>query len=216
MKLSVCCIPSVFLRASCILIHQHSNHAALDRCLLRENKLIYNPKFQECLSSVIKECSKCLQKNARLVSPPLHHVPIARTPFEVNAMDFLGPVLVRAELNRYILVIVDQLTRYIVAVPTVDRAADTVVAALQKHIFAVYNVPSVILSDNAREFVGEVMHNIAKIYDIKLVTSTPYYPQGNGLAERSERKVLQALRTFCEEKATWDLILRVLAKFLIF
>ena len=93
------------------------------------------------------------------------------------------------------------------AVPTVDRAADPVVAALQKHIFAIYNVPSIMLSDNAREFVGEVMHNVAKIYDIKLVNSTPYHPQGNGLAERSVRKVLQALRVFCEEKATWDLLL---------
>ena len=207
MKLSVCCIPSVFLGASCMLIHQHSNHAALERCLLQANKLIYNPKLQECLNSVIKECSKCLQNKARLVSPPLHHVPIARTPFEVVAIDFLGPVPVGAELNKYILVMVDQLTRYIVAVPTVDRSADTVVAALQKHIFAVYNVPSIILSDNAREFVGEVMHNVAKVYGIELRNSTPYHPQGNGLPERSVRKVLQALRTFCEEKATWDLIL---------
>ena len=51
------------------------------------------------------------------------------------------------------------------------------------------------------------MENMAKVYSITLRNSTPYHPEGNGLAERSVKKVLQSLKLFCQIKPTWDLIL---------
>ena len=105
------------------------------------------------------------------------------------------------------LIIVDQLTRYLIAVPTKDKSADTVINVLQVHVFNVYNVPKLILSDNAQEFLSDAMSQMAEHYGIKLKTSTPYHPQGNGMAERSVRKVIQALRIYCERKAIWDMVL---------
>ena len=74
-------------------------------------------------------------------------------------------------------------------------------------MFSVYNVPKLIMSDNAKEFCSEAMSQMAKHYGIQLKTSTPYHPQGNGIAERSVRKVIQALRIYCERKAIWDMVL---------
>ena len=206
-KLSVCCVPKIYLEASCRMIHQFTNHAAFDRCLIQAQKLIYHPDMKACLKSVIKECLNCIQVKGKLPSVPLHHAPIAKVPFEVIHIDFMGPVPEGTQLNKYVLVIVDQLTRYIVAVPTTNRAAETVVLALQKNIFAIYNVPKIIIADNAAEFTGELMENMAKVYSITLRNSTPYHPEGNGLAERSVKKVLQSLKLFCQIKPTWDLIL---------
>ena len=76
-----------------------------------------------------------------------------------------------------------------IAVPTRDRAAETVVKVLQEKLFTTFNIPRVILSDNAREFVGDVMAQMASHYKIRLTNSTPYHPHGNGMAERSVRKV---------------------------
>ena len=45
-KLSVCCVPKIYLEASCRMIHQFTNHAAFDRCLIQAQKLIYHPDLK--------------------------------------------------------------------------------------------------------------------------------------------------------------------------
>ena len=80
----------------------------------------------------------------------------------------MGPLPRGRLLNVYVLVIVDQLTRYLIAVPTRDRSADTVINVLQDRVFRVYNVPKLILSDNAREFTGDAMSQMANIMESNL------------------------------------------------
>ena len=173
----------------------------------KRKKLIFNVNLESTMKEVISTCNECLRVKGRLKQSPLFSVPVAQEPFETISMYFMGPLPRGRLLNVYMLVIVDQLTRYLIAVPTRDRSANTVINVLQDRVFSVYNVPKLILSDNAREFTGEAMSQIAKHYGIQLKTSTPYHPQGNGMAERSVRKVIQALRIYCEQKAIWDMVL---------
>ena len=103
---------------------------------------------------------------------------------------------------------VDTLTRYIIAVPTVDRTTETVISSLQKHLFCPFDVPKSMRMDNAQEFRSE-LQNITSTYGIRLAISSPYHPQGNGIAQASVKKVLKALCLFCTEKytKTWDLVI---------
>ena len=104
---------------------------------------------------------------------------------------------------------VDTLTRYIIAVPTVDRTAETVISSLQNHLFCPFDLPKSMRMDNAKEFQSELLQYITSAYGIRLAYSSPYHPQGNGIAEASVKKVLKALRLFCTEKdtKTWDLVI---------
>ena len=207
MRFSVTCVPEVFLEAACRAIHKFTNHAAMDRAMVEAESLIYHPELSQYMKRVIKACEICLRVKGRVKQSPLLQVPVAHTPFEVVAMDFIGP-LPRGQLSStYVLVIVDQLTRYLIAVPTRDRMAETVVKVLQEKLFTTFNIPRVILSDNAREFVGDVMAQMASHYKICLINSTPYHPHGNGMAERSVRKVLEAIKLFSEKKSIWDVVL---------
>ena len=191
---TVCCVPDVFLAQSCRIIHKSLAHAAAERSILEAEKLIFNVNLKSTMKDVISSCEDCLKVKGRLKQSSLFSVPVAQEPFETISMDFMGPLPRGRLLNNYVLVIVDQLTRYLIAIPTRDRSTDTVVSVLQDHVFNVFNVPKLILSDNAREFVGGAMSQMAEHYGIVLKTSTPYHPQGNGMAERSVRKVIQALR----------------------
>ena len=200
---TVCCVPDVFLRQSCQTIYRNLAHAAAERSILEAEKFIFNVNQKSTMKEVISTCNECLNVKGLLNQYPLFSVPVAQEPFETISMDFMGPLPKGRLLNVYVLIIVDPLTRYLVAVPTRDRSADTVINVLQDRVFSVYNVPKLILSDNAKEFTCDAWLQMSKHYGIQLKTSTPYHPQGNGMPERSVRKVIQAIRIYCEQKAIW-------------
>ena len=213
---SVICVPDHYLTEACKIVHVHSGHAAFDRSLKAAVKLIYNPRLEEVMRNLVKHCDVCVVQKSRLVPQPLGRVPIPDEPFEVISMDFLGPLDVGADGNRYVLVITDYLTRYLIAVPTVDRLTSTVTRSLRQYVFTPFNVPMKIITDNAAEFCSMEFMNFNKIYGIDVVHSTPYHPHGNGLAEASVKKVLTTLKLFCSshDKSTWDLFLSDVVTFI--
>ena len=61
------------------------------------------------------------------------------------------------------------------------------------------------ISDNGREFVNTILQNLAEMLHIKHVNILPYRPEANGLVERANRKILEALRcTVGGEDPDWD------------
>ena len=53
--------------------------------------------------------------------------------------------------------------------------------------------PRRLISDNGTPFINKDMKNLTKAYYIKHGRSTPYYPQGNGQAEATNRVILKIL-----------------------
>ncbi len=52
----------------------------------------------------------------------------------------------------------------------------------------------VLLSDNGTEFKNDVLYHICQQYNIKQTFITAHHPASNGLAERTNRKILEILR----------------------
>ena len=217
MRLALVCIPDKLVRAACHAIHIHSAHAAVERAMLEAERLIYHPQLKAEMKKVIQECTNCCKTKNKLKEPFLYFHPVPSSPFQEVSLDFLGPLPTGATCCRYVLVMVDTLTRYIIAVPNVDRTAETVISSLQKHLFCPFDVPKSMRIDNAKEFHSEFLQNITSAYGIRLSFSSPYHPQGNGIAETSVKKVLKALRLFCTEKdtKTWDLVIYDAVSFII-
>ena len=53
---------------------------------------------------------------------------------------------------------------------------------LEGNIFSIFGFPRKLITDNAQDFKSNSMVEFHNKYNIELVHSTPYYPQGNGLA----------------------------------
>jgi hypothetical protein len=61
------------------------------------------------------------------------------------------------------------------------------------------------VADNAVVFKSEALMDMCESMGIQLVHSTPYYPQGNGLAESSNKSLIKIIRKLLEEnKKSWD------------
>jgi transposase InsO family protein len=72
-------------------------------------------------------------------------------------------------------------------------SADEVIRHM-KSIFARHGIPELVLSDNSPQFSAESYAQFAKEYNFKHVTSSTYYLQGNGEAERAVGTVKNLLK----------------------
>jgi hypothetical protein len=115
---------------------------------------------------------------------------------------------------KYLLVIVDLLTRYARAVPLMDKTASLVTHALKREVFTndLLGAPTILISDNGTEFVNSTMQKLLDAYGTTHRTTTPYNPKGNGATERLNRTVLGLLRGILHPGLDWaDAIPHVLS-----
>jgi len=62
-----------------------------------------------------------------------------------------------------------------------------------KSIFSWHGLPEIIHSDNGPQFSSKEMTDFTSFYGIKHITSSPYFPQSNGIAERFVQTTKQFL-----------------------
>ena len=120
-------------------------------------------------------------------------------------MDLIGPIKPAAESgNRYILTVVDYATQYPEAVALKNIDSVTVAEALLD-VWSRVGVPEEILTDQGTQFVSQVMEEVNRLLSIRHLTTTPYHPQCNGLVERFNGTLKQALKKLCEGRPRdWD------------
>lgn len=74
-----------------------------------------------------------------------------------------------------------------------DMASTTVIRKLKRH-FSVHGSPHLPLSDNGTQYISQRFKDFASTWDFVHVTSSPEFPQANGLAEKavgSAKKLLE-------------------------
>lgn len=133
------------------------------------------------LEAFVKACPTCL-KTEVLPKEPLLQTPLPSRPWERIAADL-------CELNgSNYLVVIDYYSRYIEVQRLTSTTSPNVIAAL-KAMFSRHGIPSVFVSDNGPQFVSKDMKEFATSCNFQQVTSSPHYPQANGLAERAVKTV---------------------------
>ena len=106
--------------------------------------------------------------------------------------------------NRYIVTMMDVYSRYLVASPVRNHKASTVSRCLYESVVAYFGAPRSILSDRGAEFTGMVWESLTQMLGAKIKLTSPYYPQGNSVIERSHRTLSDMLRTMLLEKEGRD------------
>ena len=106
--------------------------------------------------------------------------------------------------NRYIVTMMDVYSRYLIASPVRNHKASTVSRCLYESVVAYFGAPRSILSDRGAEFTGMVWESLTQMLGAKIKLTSPYYPQGNSVIERSHRTLSNMLRTMLLEKEGRD------------
>ena len=116
------------------------------------------------------------------------------SPWDVLSIDIMGPFVAGRRGECYILSVIDCFLRYLIPVPLCDHTAATVSRALYERVIRYFGCPKKILSDRGTEFTCRLWKELLKLLGIHQMLTSPYYPQGNGIVERSHRKVSNMIR----------------------
>ena len=126
-------------------------------------------------------------------------------PFQCISMDIVEPLPTKDNGNKFILVFVHFLSRYTEIVPIKERTSISVAEALRHRVITRHSCPQTLLSDNALEFTSELFSKLCTFYNIKKCNIVAHKPSSNGLVERTNKKIIEILRTVITPKTTnWD------------
>ena len=110
---------------------------------------------------------------------------------------------------KWILHLVDHWSKFHFVFPLTCKSAANVANALQKWVFPVMGLPSVLQSDNGREFVNKLIEEVVARWPghVQLVSGRPRHPQSQGLVEQAhytlERMISAKIADSGTEQPAW-------------
>ncbi|GJX76559.1 reverse transcriptase domain-containing protein [Tanacetum coccineum] len=152
----------------------------------------------------VKTCDAC-QKQGKISQRdemPQNAIQVCEI-FDLWGIDFMGP-FPSSRGNKYILVAVDYLSKWVEAkaLPTNDAR---VVVKFLKSLFSRFGAPRAIISDRGTHFCNDKFDKVMSKYGVTHRLSTPYHPQTSGQVEVTNRGLKRILeRTVGENRASWS------------
>jgi hypothetical protein len=206
----VICLP---LELRGLVLHDAHDTGATAHC--GREKMVYRitrdywwPTIYRDVENYIRRCVSCQKyKRSRVIIQPLGTKPEAERVWERVHMDIWSPGSdsLSHSGNKYVLAIVDYVTKFLVAEPISDRNADTIANVLVKRIICPYGPPDEIISDGAAEFRSQLVSVLHQAFGITRKITTPYRPQANGIIERVFATIRPMLGTMVEKcPRRWD------------
>jgi hypothetical protein len=136
----------------------------------------------------------------KLLSLPLKPIN-ASSLFQQWGLDFIGEINPPSSgQHKWILTATDYFTKWIEVVPTRNATDKVIMNFLETNIFSRFGCPSKLVTDNAQAFKSKAMIDFCGSHNISLTHSTPYYPQGNGLAESSNKTLIRIIKKLLTER----------------
>jgi hypothetical protein len=159
----------------------------------------YWPTLFADVHKKVTSCHKCqiFEGKRKLLPLPLKPISV-ETPFQQWGLDFIGEIHPPSSgQHKWILTTTDYFTKWIEVVPTRKATDVVIIKFLETNILSRFGCPRKIITDNATTFKSKKMIEFCSKYHITLGHSTAYYPEGNGLAESSNKSLVNIIKSCC-------------------
>ena len=175
-------IPEVLQQRVLSLAHGGHQGIIKTKALLREK--VWFPQIDKKAETMVRNCLAC-QATTPEAQPqePIQTGQMPEHPWTHLSADFFGPIN-----NTYLLVIVDEHSRYPIVEACSSTSADAVIPILDR-IFAMLGTPQVLKTDNGPPWFSHRMTQFASYLGFSHRRVTPLWPQANSEAERFMRTI---------------------------
>ena len=200
-------LPPKVRSAAMKIVHSSSTagHPGVFRTFKRLKDFYWFPNSLNFCRKFVQSCPTCQRRKAVLRGrAPLAAAPLATHPFERVSVDLID-LPPASNGDRYVLTIIDELTRFVQLVPLPTKDTHTVADALISNYTTLFGPPVTLISDNGSEFTGTYFKEVCELMGIKTKYTTPYNPASNGMVERANRVIKDCLSSLCQnEPRTWN------------
>nr|GEV99443.1 hypothetical protein [Tanacetum cinerariifolium] len=119
-------------------------------------------------------------------------------------MDIVGPLLEASCKIKYLIVAVDNFTKWIKAKEVTSITGKHVKNLSFDNIVCRFEILATIITDNETQLINDPFKSWAKGLGIKLASTSVYHPQANGPVERANRSIMQGIKTrLHQEGVAW-------------
>jgi hypothetical protein len=160
----------------------HFGRDAIVNALMDED--YWWPGMRQQIQTVISRCDACARFVIGKVGfKPANYI-LSVGPWSHIQLDCCLSFPKAYDGNKELLVIIDHFTSFVIAFPIRDRSAKSVAEKLWQ-VCALFGLPSILQSDNGKEFCNSVLKEMGKIMQLDLRYIAPYNPRCDGAVERA-------------------------------
>eukprot|EP00253_Pinus_taeda_P005641 PITA_05641 len=210
-KLATPQISEAFLQSPCVMKEFHAGDcggnlywkSTVDKIL---SAGFYWPSLFADVKKFAVSCHKCQVFEGKRKILPLPLKPIStEKPFQQWGLDFIGEIHPSSSgQHKWILTATDYFTKWIEAIPCRQANDSTIIQFLENNILSRFGCLEKLIIGNAAAFKSKRMINFFHKFHITLGHSIAYYPQGNGLAESSNKSLINIIKKVLNEnKKNW-------------
>nr|CAD2184404.1 unnamed protein product [Meloidogyne enterolobii] len=168
-----------------------AGHQSGKKLFRQLNERYFWPNMRAECNTIALNCRICSHARKARVNQPELQMRKTSEPLELVCLDVLEIGKSNAS-NRYVLVIVDHFTKWVVAEPIPDKSSETIARVFVEKFVLMHGTPKQIHSDQGKEFISKT-------------TTLGYDPNANGLVERINQIILGMLKRNTGSVWDWDL-----------
>ena len=184
--------------------HDDIGHSDLNTTRQFMSDRYWWPRMHRDIHDYVRSCHDCQ------IFTPLPNYPASlklplTTLFDVFSIDFAGPYPTTSSGHRYILVAVEHLTGWPIAMTYPNCTSAVVLAFLKNEIMFSFGSPRKIISDITTSFLSTAVEEFSQLHGISWKPVLAYAPQSNRKAERMVGTIKKSVAKMVYKNAReWD------------
>ena len=176
----------------------HEGHQGITKTKTLLRNKVWFPGIDTMTENILRKCIPCQANSNVRHNEPLNMSTLPGGPWRNLSIDFCGPL----PTGDYLLVIIDEYSRYPVVETLRSTSAEKVIPLMEK-TFATFGYPTVIKTDNGPPFQSAAWKSFMQLIGVKHRKITPLWPQANAQAESFNKPLMKAIRAAVTQGSRW-------------
>ena len=182
-----------------------------------QKKLIAVQPTRLQVEQFILNCPLCQKLVTKLRPPPVERGSLMTTkPMDEVSIDVIGPLPPDPDGNKFIIVVVDNFSKFLFAEPRPDTTAESAASFLHK-LGGMVGWPRALRYDNCSQFDNHLIRCLTDLVNVERHPSVPFNPESNGVIERAIKEIVRHLQYIVNDrriKESWSNALPIVLRML--